>query len=88
MFKRPGGVIVTSCHSIKGEEYETDICSGILKGYIPNWGLIINQPDIDEDIEAQQLLYVIISRARKNPHLVSEYGRRRRQGQRSLYETN
>jgi DNA helicase II / ATP-dependent DNA helicase PcrA len=88
MFKRPGGVVVTSCHSIKGEEYETVICSGILKGYIPNWDLIINQPDIDEDVEARKLLYVIVSRAKKNLHLVSEHGRRTRQGQGSLYETN
>lgn len=88
MFKRPGGVVVTSCHSIKGEEYETVICFGILKGYIPNWNLIINNPTIDEDLEAQKLLYVIISRAKKNLHLISEYGRRTRQGHGILYETN
>lgn len=88
MFKRPGGVVVTSCHSIKGEEYETVICCGILKGYIPNWNLIINNPYIDEDLEAQKLLYVITSRAKKNLHLISEYGRRTRQGHGNLYETN
>jgi superfamily I DNA/RNA helicase len=88
MFKRPGGVVVTSCHSIKGEEYETVICFGLLKGYIPNWNLIINNPSVDEDFEAQKLLYVIISRAKKNLHLISEYGRRTRQGDGNLYETN
>lgn len=88
MFKRPGGVVVTSCHSIKGEEYETVICLGLLKGYIPNWNLIINNPGVDEDFEAQKLLYVIISRAKKNIHLISEYGRRTRQGNGCLYETN
>lgn len=88
MFKRPGGVVVTSCHSIKGEEYETVICFGILKGYIPNWNLIINNPCINEDFEAQKLLYVIVSRAKKNLHLISEYGRRTRQGNGKLYETN
>jgi superfamily I DNA/RNA helicase len=88
MFKRPGGVVVTSCHSVKGEEYETVICFGLLKGYIPNWNLIINNPYIDEDLEAQKLLYVITSRAKKNLHLISEYGRRTRQGRGNLYETN
>ncbi|RZB31689.1 MAG: DNA helicase II / ATP-dependent DNA helicase PcrA [Desulfobacteraceae bacterium Eth-SRB2] len=79
MFKRPGGVVVTSCHSIKGEEYETVICFGILKGYIPNWNSILND-DIDEDIEARRLLYVIITRAKKNFHLISEFGRRTQRG--------
>jgi superfamily I DNA/RNA helicase len=86
MFKRPGGVVVTSCHGIKGDEYETVICFGLLKGYIPNWRQIINEPDVDEDIEAQKLLYVIVSRAKKNIHLISEYGRRTRRG--DPYETN
>lgn len=85
MFKRPGGVVVTSCHSIKGEEYETVICYGILKGYIPNWKSIIDD-DIDEDVEARRLLYVIISRAKKHLQLISEYGRRTKNG--NLYETN
>ncbi len=85
MFKRPGGVVVTSCHSIKGEEYETVICFGILKGYIPNWNSIISD-HIDDDIEARRLLYVIITRAKKNLHLISEYGRRTQRG--NSYCTN
>ena len=85
MFKRPGGVVVTSCHSIKGEEYETVICYGILKGFIPNWKSIYND-EIDEDIEARRLIYVIISRAKKNLYLISEFGRRTRSG--NPYETN
>lgn len=85
MFKRPGGVVVTSCHSIKGEEYEAVICYGILKGYIPNWNSIFDD-NIDEDVEARRLLYVIISRAKKNLHLISEFGRKTQTG--NLYETN
>jgi superfamily I DNA/RNA helicase len=85
MFKRPGGVVVTSCHSIKGEEYETVICYGILKGYIPNWNSIYDE-NIDEDVEARRLLYVIISRAKTNLHLISEFGRRTRPG--NPYDTN
>ena len=74
MFKRPGGVVVTSCHSIKGEEYETVICYGLLKGYIPHWSSIYDRT-IDADIEAQRLVYVIITRAKKNLHMISEFGR-------------
>jgi superfamily I DNA/RNA helicase len=85
MFKRPGGVVVTSCHSIKGEEYETVVCYGILKGYIPNWNSIFDD-NIDEDIEARRLLYVIISRAKKNLHLISEFGRKTARG--NPYDTN
>jgi len=85
MFKRPGGVVVTSCHSIKGEEYKTVICYGILKGYIPNWKSIIDD-DIDEDVEARRLLYVIISRAKNNLHLISEFGRKTKRG--NPYDTN
>jgi superfamily I DNA/RNA helicase len=85
MFKRPGGVVVTSCHSIKGEEYETVICYGILNGYIPNWKSIFNE-DIDEDVEARRLLYVIITRAKKNLHLISEFGRKTQSG--NPYDTN
>lgn len=85
MFKRPGGVVVTSCHSIKGEEYEAVICYGILKGYIPNWNSIFDD-NIDEDVEARRLLYVIISRAKKNLHLISEFGRKTKTG--NPYDTN
>jgi superfamily I DNA/RNA helicase len=85
MFKRPGGVVVTSCHSIKGEEYECVICYGILKGYIPNWNSIFDD-NIDEDVEARRLLYVIISRAKKNLHLISEFGRMTQRG--NPYDTN
>ena len=85
MFKRPGGVVVTSCHSIKGEEYETVICYGILKGYIPNWNSVFDS-NIDEDVEARRLLYVIFTRAKKNLHLISEYGRKTQRG--SSYCTN
>ncbi|MBU2516290.1 MAG: ATP-dependent helicase [Proteobacteria bacterium] len=79
MFKRPGGVVVTTCHSIKGEEYETVICYGILEGYIPNWQLIYDS-NVDENIEARRLLYVISSRAKKNLHLISELGRMTQRG--------
>jgi hypothetical protein len=74
MFKRPGGVVVTSCHSIKGEEYETVICYGLLKGYIPHWRSIYDK-FIDDDIEAQRLVYVVITRAKRNLHMISEFGR-------------
>jgi len=85
MFKRPGGVVVTSCHSIKGEEYDTVICYGLLKGYIPHWHSIYDRT-IDDDIEARRLMYVIITRAKRNLHMISEFGRTTRTG--APYDTN
>lgn len=74
MFRRPGGVVVTTCHGIKGEEYETVICFGALRGYIPHWRSIFNDL-VDDEFEARKLIYVVISRAKKNLHMIAEYGR-------------
>lgn len=80
LFKHPSGVIISTCHGIKGEEYNTVIAFGLLKGYIPNWNVIINgDPEIAED-RASKLLYVVCSRAKKRLHLIAERGRFTRTG--------
>jgi len=68
MFKHEEGVVVNTCHGVKGEEFDTVIAFGMLHGKLPNW---------NERTEnaAEKLLYVICSRAKRELHLISETGR-------------
>jgi len=85
-FKESSGVVVNSCHGVKGEEYKTVIAFGLLKGYIPHWNDIFNKPEqVGRDAESK-MLYVIASRAKERLFLISEYGRRTQRG--DLYETS
>lgn len=66
-FSHSTGIVVNTCHGIKGEEFHTVISFGLLHGYIPNWK--------ESDPEAaRKMLYVISSRAKKHLHLISETG--------------
>jgi len=71
MFKEKEGVLISTCHSVKGEEYETVIAFGLLYGKLPN----IRIAESKRDEEAKKLLYVIASRAKKNIYFFSEKGR-------------
>ena len=71
MFKEKEGVLISTCHSVKGEEYETVIAFGLLFGKLPNIKIAKNK----RDEEAKKLLYVIASRAKKNIYFFSEKGR-------------
>jgi len=73
-FRHPAGVVVNTCHGIKGEEYTTVICFGLLRGYVPNWKEIYDY-DTDDEWEAWKMLYVVLSRAKLNIHLIAEKGR-------------
>jgi superfamily I DNA/RNA helicase len=75
LFKHPSGVVISTCHGIKGEEYHTVIAFGLLNGYIPNWRVIIHGDPETADDRASKLLYVICSRAKKRLHLIAESGR-------------
>ena len=68
MFMHEQGVVVSTCHGIKGEEFDTVIAFGILHGKLPNW----NEKTAHA---AERLLYVICSRAKRELHLISETGR-------------
>lgn len=68
-FNHGEGIVVNTCHGIKGEEYTTVISFGLLQGYLPNWN------EINPVTAANKLLYVICSRAKKNLYLISERGR-------------
>ena len=85
VFKHPSGVVVSTCHGVKGEEYDTVICFGLLKGYIPNWRVVINGTDLEAHSQAAKLLYVVCSRAKRHLHLIAESGRTTKRG--NLYET-
>ena len=72
LFKHPSGVVISTCHGVKGEEYDTVIAFGLLKGYIPNWQIIIHGDPNTADDRASKLLYVICSRAKRRLHLIAE----------------
>jgi superfamily I DNA/RNA helicase len=79
MYKEKCGTVITSCHKIKGEEYNTVIAFGILQGMIPYWDRI--RADSDSGVnEANKLLYVIASRAKENLYLFAEQGRTTKKG--------
>jgi len=68
MFKHEEGVVVNTCHGIKGEEFDTVIAFGLLHGKLPNW-------NETQENATEKLLYVICSRAKRELHLISETGR-------------
>jgi DNA helicase-2/ATP-dependent DNA helicase PcrA len=74
LFSHDSGVVVNTCHGIKGEEFLTVIAFGLLHGYIPNW------KEYDAVNAARKLLYVICSRSKKHLHLISENGRTTKSG--------
>jgi DNA helicase-2/ATP-dependent DNA helicase PcrA len=71
LFRHNQGVVVNTCHGIKGEEFHTVIAFGLLQGYVPN------RNEADQTAAANKLLYVICSRAKKEIHLIAESGRMR-----------
>jgi len=75
LFSHPAGVVINTCHGVKGEEYDTVIAFGLLRGYIPNWDAIIHGAPGFADAQESKLLYVICSRAKRRLHLIAETGR-------------
>lgn len=71
MFREKEGVVINTCHGVKGEEYQTVIAFGLVYGKIPS----IYIDSIKKDEEANKLLYVIASRAKSRLYLFSETGR-------------
>lgn len=71
MFKEKEGVVINTCHGVKGEEYQTVIAFGLVYGKIPNIHTSLEK----REEEANKLLYVIASRAKSRLYLFSEKGR-------------
>ena len=76
-YRERTGVVINTCVGVKGEEFETVIAYGLLKGFIPHWNDIFDQKGIEA---SKKLLYVICSRAKTNLHLISETGRQTKKG--------
>lgn len=74
LFNHNSGVVVNTCHGIKGEEFDTVIAFGLLTNYVPHW------KEDDLVVAGKKLLYVICSRAKCNLHLIAEKGRTTRRG--------
>lgn len=86
LFRHPAGVVVSTCHAVKGEEYETVVAFGLLRGYIPHWSSILHQSGEAASDRESKLLYVICSRAKRRLHLIAECGRTTQRGR--PYETS
>lgn len=71
MFREKEGVVINTCHGVKGEEYQTVIAFGLVYGKVPN----IHTDPVRMNEEASKLLYVIASRAKSRLYLFSEKGR-------------
>ena len=76
-FEEKHGVVISTIHGVKGEEYNTVIAFGLLNGYIPHWNDICGG---DRKGTAYKLLYVLGSRAKENLYLISEIGRTTQNG--------
>lgn len=85
-FNHPSGVVVNTCHGVKGEEFDTVIAFGLLRGYVPHWNTIINESDIVANERESKLLYVVCSRAKRYLHLIAESGHMTQK--RDPYETS
>ena len=76
-FEEKHGVVISTIHGVKGEEYNTVIAFGLLNGFIPHWNDIYSG---DRRENAYKLLYVLGSRAKENLYLISETGRKTQKG--------
>lgn len=80
-FREKNGVVISTIHGIKGEEYTSVIATSLLNGYLPYWNYILDSTKkIYRQNETCKLLYVLCSRAKKNLYLFSETGRTTNKG--------
>lgn len=79
------GIVITTAHGVKGEEYRVVISFALLYGFIPHWDTICNHEE-RRDSESKKLLYVICSRAKEKLFLFAENNRKTSKG--FLYEIN
>ena len=71
MFREKEGVVINTCHGVKGEEYQTVIAFGLVYSKVPS----IYIESTKQGEEKNKLLYVIASRAKSRLYLFSEKGR-------------
>lgn len=80
MYSEKDGIVISSCHGVKGEEYHTVIAFGLLDGKVPHWKEMKFNPQ-NAIISGKRLFYVTASRAKVNLFFISEnrsdrFGRR------------
>lgn len=75
-YKEREGIVVSTLHGIKGEEFDTVIAFGLLQGFVPHWDEIYGNSCLDPCKSAKHLLYVMCSRAKHNLYMFSEMGRK------------
>lgn len=74
-YREKKGIVITTIHSVKGEEYNTVIAINLLNGKLPHWGYICSPEKKPlRRNETFKLLYVLLSRAKSNVYLFSEKG--------------
>lgn len=78
------GIVVSTIHGIKGDEFRIVIAFGLLRGYVPHWNSIMGTYTEVED--SNKLLFVLCSRAREKIYLFAEKGRKTKGGKN--YEMN
>jgi superfamily I DNA/RNA helicase len=71
VFKPKSGVVLSSCHGVKGEEYHTFIAYGLLEDIIPHFNAV-KKNEKEAVCASKRLLYVCASRAKNNLFLVAE----------------
>ena len=75
-FDEKKGIVITTIHGTKGEEYDTVIAFELLNGILPHWDYIMKAGlKTQRRDTTNRLLYVLCSRAKKNLYLFSETGR-------------
>jgi superfamily I DNA/RNA helicase len=79
-FRNKQGVVISTIHGVKGEEYNTVIAACLLNGHLPNWNLMKPEKKHLRKVETSKLLYVLCSRAKQNLYLFSETGRKTKKG--------
>ena len=80
-FDEKKGIVITTIHGTKGEEYDTVIAFELLNGVLPHWDYIIKDNlKTQRRDNTNRLLYVLCSRAKRNLYLFSENGRTTRRG--------
>lgn len=78
------GIVVSTVHGIKGDEFRVVISFGLLRGYLPHWNSIYETKTEKED--SNKLLFVLCSRAKEKLYLFAETGRINNKG--TPYEIN
>lgn len=69
IYKEKSGINISTIHKTKGEEYDVVIAFGFLEDTVPHF------KSKDPIVESKKMLYVTISRAKRNIYLFSEQGR-------------